>query len=164
MLTVAQVLKPQGLRGEIKILALTDQAENLYGIKAIYIEDKEYAVEKIKADGVFAYIKLSGIDDRDSAEALRNKMITVARDSLPPLEEGRYYIADLIGLEVYIEDNFAGKLTNILQHGSADIYCVAGDRNFMFPAVGAVIKLTDIANGRIVLDAKILEEMAVYED
>ena len=70
-LTVATVLKPQGIRGEVKVRALTDSAEDLAAFKKLIIDGAEYSVLSVRAQGEFAYLMLKGIADRNAAELLR---------------------------------------------------------------------------------------------
>ena len=78
-LTVASILKPQGILGEIKVKALTDSSEDLKGFKKIFIDGVEYSVLSVRAQGDFAYLGLKGIADRNAAELLRGKDIEVFR-------------------------------------------------------------------------------------
>ena len=96
-ITVAVILKPQGIRGELKVKAMTDSADTLEAFNSVLIDGAEYSVLSLRCSGEFAYIVLKGVADRDSAELLRGREIEVYREDMPPLPEGRYYIADLIG-------------------------------------------------------------------
>ena len=99
-LNVAIVLKPQGIRGEVKVKALCDSAEDLKGLKRVFIDGVEYGVLGVRAQGETGYISLKGIFDRNAAEHLRGKDIFALRDDMPPLPEDRFYIADLTGCAV----------------------------------------------------------------
>ena len=79
-LTIATILKPQGIRGEIKVRALTDSAENLKAFKTVYIDGAEYSVFSVRAQGDIGYLALKGIADRNAAELLRGKEITANRE------------------------------------------------------------------------------------
>ena len=69
-LTVATILKPQGIRGEVKVKALTDTAEDLKAFKKLLIDGVEYPVLSVRAQGEFAFLGLKGIADRNAAELL----------------------------------------------------------------------------------------------
>ena len=165
MLKIGKAIRAHGVRGDIKIFYGLDQAE-IKSIKVIVLNGKKYPVEKISFGNGCAYLKLKGVDDRDIADALRGD-IFVDDDNRPKLPQGTYYIDDLVGLYVEVNDQKIGKLREILQYGAADVYCVDGidgNKNFMFPHKLGVISKYDLANKRIILDSVELEKVAVYEN
>ena len=126
-LTVAAVLKPQGIRGEIKVKALTDSADDLKNLKKIFIDGEQYSVLSVRASGDFAYIGLKGVADRNGAELLRGKDVEVERVDAPALPEGRYYIVDLIGCEAVTERGTAlGEVVSVTP-AKTDIYVLEKD-------------------------------------
>lgn len=163
-LAAGRVLKPQGVKGEIKVLALADAPSVLAGVKEYVIKDKTYAVERFRSGGGFAFIKLKGVDDMNAAETLRDAELFITPENRPKLPENRYYIADLLGCSVYSDGNKLGEVEDILQHGSADVFCVAGKKPFMFPAVDGVITEVNIEEKTIAVNAAELSKVAVYED
>lgn len=165
MLLIAEVLKPQGIKGEVKVRNFLDGYADLARIKEIIINGKPAAVEKMRGDGQFAYVKIKGVDDRNAAEALRGASVYVDNSNRPPLAEGRYYVADIIGCKVETEGgDELGFVKEILQHGSADVYIVAGRKPFMFALAGNVVTSFDITNKTITVDPSELKKVAVYED
>lgn len=162
----ARVLKPQGVKGEVKLLSLADSPSALSGVKEYRIKDKIYAVEKYRSDGSFAYVKFVGIDDRNAAELLRDAELYIEERNRPKLPEGRYFIADLIGSTVSDEHGPIGELYDIMQYGSADVYCVREPlgREFMFPAIESVIVQVDTSKKTIAVNGGELSKVAVYED
>ena len=161
-LTVAVVLKPQGIRGEIKVKALTDCAEDLKAFKKLTIDGKEYSVLSVRAQGEFAYINLSGIADRNAAELLRGKEAEVERGEIPDLPEGRYYIADLLDCEVYNEKgSFLGKVVSVTP-AKTDIYTLVKDgKEINFAAADGVITDIDTAAGKIYVNGKRFGEVSI---
>ncbi len=160
-LKIGQVLKPQGIRGEVKIKSYFDDATDYKKIANIYARGKAYAVSSCRVLGDFVYLKLVGVDSIEMAETLRNAYVEIDRQDAPILDEGRYYIDDLIGKEVEVDGKVVGVLNEIMQYGAADIYCVKGERDFSFPALKVVIKSI---SDSIVLDATELKKVAIYED
>lgn len=165
---IGKVIKPQGIKGEIKVdIAETDKSLACK-LMQIYIDDICYKVESVKSlvNGVF--IKLEGVNDRNQAELLRGKNIFLERNKMPKLEEGRYLITDVLGCEIIAQGgNVIGALKDILQYGAADVYVVIGKNNhkdFMFPCLKKVLEKVDIENKKIYLNFDILEQIAVYED
>ncbi len=162
-LVIAEVLKPQGIRGEIKVKTFTDAPENVKAFKTVYIDDKPYKILSFRVgnDGA-AYLGLRGVPDRNAAELLRGKTLEGERDDGPLLEEGQYYIVDIIGLSCETEEGETlGKVVDI-RNLSSDIYTIekAGKR-ILFPAVKGVIKRVDLENKKLIVDKAIFDEIAV---
>lgn len=162
-LIIAEVLKPQGIRGELKIKTFTDFPEAVKAFKTVYIDGVAYKILsfRVGTDGA-AYIGLRGIPDRNAAELFRGKKLEGARDDAPPLEEGQYYIVDMIGLSCETEaGEFLGTLTDIANL-SSDIYTIekAGKKT-LFPAVKGVVKKVDIPNKKLIVDKAVFDQIAV---
>jgi 16S rRNA processing protein RimM len=163
-LLAAKIVKPQGIKGEVKLAPLTDLPETLLRVKEFFIGGITRETERIRANGGFVYLKLKGIDDRTVAETLRDQDVYTDKKSLPPLPAGSYYIADLLGADVTDGENLLGKLADVLQHGGTDVYYVKGGKNFMFPAAPGVLGEIDPLKRVIFVNAKELVKVAVYED
>ena len=163
-LVIAEVLKPQGIRGEIKVKTFTDAPENVKAFKIVYIDGNPYKILsfRVGSDGA-AYLGLRGVPDRNAAELLRGKTIEGERDDGPILEEGQYYIVDILGLSCETEEGEAlGTVTDI-SNFSSDIYTIEkAGKKILFPAVKGVIKRVDLENKKLVVDKKIFDEIAVY--
>ncbi len=163
-LIIAEVLKPQGIRGEIKVKTFTDTPENVKAFKTVYIDGNPYKILSFRVgnDGA-AYLGLRGVPDRNAAELLRGKTIEGERDDGPILDEGQYYIVDILGLLCETEEGEAlGTVTDI-SNFSSDIYTIEkAGKKILFPAVKGVIKRVDLENKKLVVDKKVFDEIAVY--
>ena len=163
-LVIGEVLKPQGIRGELKIKTFTDTPDVVKKFGTVYIEDKPYKILSFRVgpDGA-AYIGLRGIPDRNAAELFRGKKLEGAREDAPELEEGRYYIVDIIGLSCETEEGeVLGVVTNI-SNLSSDVYTIEkAGKSILFPAVKGVIVKYDIAGGKLIVNKAIFDEIAVY--
>jgi 16S rRNA processing protein RimM len=94
--------------------------------------------------------RLAGIETREQALALKGQAVAVRREALPEPEEGRYYLADLVGLEVVNEQGAAlGVVTRTYSNGAHDVIEVAGDRTRLIPWVSAVVKEVDLLKKRV---------------
>ena len=162
LLTVAIILKPQGIRGEIKVKALTDSAEDLKDLKRVLIGGEEYSVLSVRVQGEFAYLGLKGVADRNAAEEFRGKEIEAYRDDIPALPEGRYYIVDLIGCEVVNERGiFLGEVTSVTP-AKTDVYTLSKDgKEIIFAAADGVIEEVDIAAKKITVNSKRFKEVSI---
>ena len=162
-LIVGTILKPQGIRGELKVKPYTDAPEDFKGFKNLYLDGEQRKVLSVRVGDGMVFLALSGVPDRNAAELLRGKDLELDRDEAPEPEEGRYYIVDLLGLDVVTEEGeLLGKLTDIRQAAS-DIYTLEKEgREVLFPAVSGVVKEVDLEGGKIVIDRKRFYEVAVF--
>lgn len=161
---IGRVLKPQGIKGEVKVFPMTFDVNRFKGLESVLIDDVEHSVKsvKIREDGV--YITFKGIDDRNSAEGLRNKYLCVTKDRAVELPKDCWFIADLIGCQVWDDTGLElGTVSDVLQNGCADVYCLDGGK-VMFPALKKILKSVDTDAKRIVVDSAGLNEVAVYEN
>lgn len=162
-LTIGKVLKPRGLKGELKLELYSSNPARFLHLKKLKIDDCQYGVARISVEANFAYCSLEGIDSAEKAESLRGKLVTCARSELPPLEEGEHYIVDMIGLAVIVNGEEKGRVSDVLQYGSADVYVVKnGDASFSFPAIKGVIKQVDLDEGKLVLDDMLFDRVVVF--
>ncbi len=162
-LTIGKVLKPRGLKGELKIETYSSDSARFSRLKKLKIDGSEYAVNAISLEGAIGYVTLSGVDSVEKAELLRGKYITANRDDLPKLPDGKYYIVDMIGLDVFANGECVGEITDVLQYGSADVYVVRnGDASLSFPAIDGLIKQVDLDEGKMLLDGAIFNRVVVF--
>lgn len=161
-LVIGKITKPQGIRGEVKVLPYTDSAEDLLSLKRVYIDGTEYKILSARCAPDAVFLSLRGVADRNAAELLRDKELVIPRDEAPALEEGVYYIADLLGSEVVTETGESlGTLTDVRQ-ASTDVYTVEKDgRDTLFPVADGVVLSVDPENMRITVDKKRYLEVAV---
>ncbi len=161
-LTVATVLKPQGIRGEVKVKVHLDNAEDLKKIRQVFISGEKYAVLNVRAAGEFAYVALRGVADRNAAELLRGKEIDALREDCPPLPEGRYYIGDLTGCKVVFSNG--GEVGEVISVTPAktDIFTLeTPNGELSFAAAEGVIDGVDLENKIITVDKKRFKEVSI---
>ncbi len=158
-LELGQIVNVKGLKGEVKVNPFTDDITKFERIKKVLIKRKndltEYEIEKVGYHKSQVIIKFKSVDTIDDAEKLRNAYIVVDRETLGELPEGVYYIADLIGLDVYTESGeYLGKVDDIYNTGSNDIYVVKDDlgKQKLLPGIDEVIKKVDLDEGKIIVN------------
>ena len=106
---------------------------------------------------------LRGVPDRNAAELLRGKKLEGDREDAPELEEGRYYIADILGLSVETESGEVLGTVKDVAPLSSEVYTIEREgKEILFPAVKGVVKQVDLKNGRIIVDKKRFDEVAVF--
>ncbi|MDD3243344.1 MAG: ribosome maturation factor RimM [Eubacteriales bacterium] len=169
-LRVAVVARPQGLKGHVKVIPCTDDPDRFTDLSGLCVWDKNcfrpIALEEVRVNGKEVVLKLKGVDDRESAETLRGTELYVEPQDEAPLQDHAYFIADLMGCRVERSGEEYGTMSEVMQHGAADVYVVTLRKGgvMMFPAIRKVIRRVDIANKVIEVDAEALQEVAVYED
>lgn len=163
-LTIAQIVKPQGIRGEVKVLAMTDEPTDLQAFDRVYVGGNALKILKVRpAGGNCAYLTLSGIADRNAAETLRGQEVRVMRSDAPALPEDTFYIADLIGCTLVDEDGRVYGEVESITPARTDIYEVRTPEGkiLTFPAVEGLISEIDAAARRVTVSASRLKEVAL---
>ena len=131
----------------------------------MYIEDKPYKILSFRVgpDGA-AYLGLRGIPDRNAAELFRGKILEGDREDAPELEEGQYYIVDIIGLSCETENGEVLGVVTDISNLSSDVYTIEkAGKSILFPAVKGVVKKVDLENKKLIVDKKIFDEIAEWE-
>lgn len=155
-IALAAVAGAHGVRGELRLKLFTDSAENLKRYEIVYVGGIERKLESVRSGPSGAVVRVEGIGDRSAAEALRGSLVEVERSALPPLDEGEYYHADLIGLAcVDREGRELGRVIAVENYGAGDLLEVeaAEGRTSLIPFKPGIAELD---GGRIVLDREFL--------
>jgi 16S rRNA processing protein RimM len=149
--TLAAVAGAHGLAGEVRLKLFAAGVDSLKRYSQVRVGERILTLASVKPAGAFAIARFAGIADRNTAEALRGKTLSVPRSALPPLEEGEYYHADLIGLPCVAASGAAlGTSVAAENFGAGDIIEIErpDGRRFMVPVVPAVT----IEAERLVID------------
>ena len=132
-LVIGQILRPHGLRGEVRMRVMTDNPQRLPQLKRVYLGDSaddpapaQRALQNLRFNKNVALLSLDGCHDRGEAELLRGKTVLIGIDQAPPLREGEYYLFELIGLRVFADEKEIGAVQEVLQTGANDVYVVDG--------------------------------------
>lgn len=159
-LAVGRVLRPHGVRGELRVEVLTDYPERLGEHSQFYLVPPDapeaaqrYAVEKLRWHKGALLLKLGGCDDRNDAEGLRGMLVQIPIEEAVPLEEGEYYEFEIIGVEVSTEGgDRLGQVIDVLETGANDVYVVRGPGGeVLVPAVDEVVLELDMELKRMVV-------------
>ena len=155
-IALAAVAGAHGIRGELRLKLFTDGAESLARHDTVFVGGREHRMLSATAAGKGAIARLEGVNDRAAAEALRGSLIEVDREALPPLDEGEYYHADLIGLPcVNLRGAALGTISAVENFGAGDLLEVedfAGKRALVPFRPG----IADLEDGRMVIDPAFL--------
>ena len=157
-LEVGQIINTFGIKGEVKVTPFTNDMKRFDDLKKVYVtsrkDSKLYKVESVRYHKNMVLLKLESINNPEDAEMLKNSYLEIDREDAIPLEEGTYFIADLIGLEVYSDEgNLLGKIEDIYNTGSNDIYVVKDElgKQILLPGIKEVIKDVQIENAKIIV-------------
>ncbi|MBR5250698.1 MAG: 16S rRNA processing protein RimM [Clostridia bacterium] len=163
--SIATILKAQGIKGEVKMASLFDNAF-LLSLKTVFIDSKTYQVKKIRSDGKFLYILLDGVNDRNQAEELRGKTVFANKEDIV-LPQDTFFVDDLLGcMVVDTLDNVLGELVDIYKNGiSADVYVLKNDRGdkISFPFIKKLNAKFDKDANKLTVDDKIISQIVLYE-
>ena len=143
LIEVAKIVKPQGIRGEVKAQISTNVNAVFNGLEEAYVEGKKFEISSISLRQGFLYVKFEGIDDRNMAETLRGKRIMLDKDLIKnALEEDELLVDDLIGMVLYDkEGNLVGQIVDVENYGATFNFIIdCNGRTVQTPFVDGVFE------------------------
>ena len=155
-LEIGKIVATQGIRGEFRVQYYCDSAEVLCDFDSLYLDKgkTEVTVQRAYPHKNIVVMKLEGIDKIEQAQPLVGKLLYLNRDDAE-LEEGLYFIQDIIGLTVKDADTgeVYGKISEVYQNGASDVYSIRKDdgRELLFPCIDEVVISTDIDAGEMII-------------
>ena len=170
-LSIGQVLRPQGLLGQVKIRPDTDDPGRFSLLSEVFLSTghkdlQPVSVSKVSVRAGFVYLNLGEDKTVEEAELRRNAMLYVPRSEAVPLDEFENFLVDLIACTlVDTQGNQIGVVLDVLQPGANDVYVVHTEKGrLLVPALRHVILSVDVAEKRILADADRLWEVSIFED
>ncbi len=158
MFVIGQVVKPQGIHGELKVKIISSFPERFLQLKSFSLKEDGSGlchVEKARVKGGFAFLKIQGIDDRNQAESYRNAFLYVEESELFPLPDSdSYYHHQLIGLKVVnTRGEKLGVIRDVQNYPGQDLYVLEDQegREQLLPATKEFIKKVDTAGGMMII-------------
>ena len=155
-LEVGQIVNTFGIKGFVKVYPYVNDTSRFDDLKTVYVklkkQESKLEIEEVKYQKNMVLIKFKGIETVEQAELLRNSYIEIDRSQAIPLEKDEYFIADLLGLDVYLDTGEKlGILDDIYNTGGSDIYVVKNElgKQFLLPYIDDVVKNIDLENGKI---------------
>lgn len=155
-IALAAVAGAHGVGGELRLKLFSDNIESLSRQKTVLIGGAERTIVSVRDAGKLAIAKIAGISDRGAAEALRGSLVEVFRSALPPLEDGEYYHADLVGVAAFdLDGTWVGKVVAVENFGAGDLLAIEGEggKRALIPFRPGT---ADLVDGRVVLDPQFL--------
>ncbi|MBE6051156.1 MAG: 16S rRNA processing protein RimM [Clostridium sp.] len=149
---VGQIVNTHGIKGEVKVISLTDNPENFKRYGKVLVEDKWMEILGVKFQKDRVILKLEGIEDINTAETFKNKYIKVPRDGEPELEEGTYYVVDLIGCTVFdTEGKNLGKIFDVIETKNNDVYWIKEPKQLLIPVLPDIVLDINIEEKKIII-------------
>ena len=150
---MGRVAGSYGVRGWIKVAPGGGVAETLVGTREWWIGERPYGVAEARLHSGTVIAQLAGVESREAALALKGAEVAVPREALPPVAEGHYYLADLVGPEVLNQQGERlGAVRQWISNGAQDVMEVAGERTRLIPWVSAIVKRVDLERGQVVVE------------
>jgi 16S rRNA processing protein RimM len=159
-LEIGKVVGIHGLRGEVKLQYWGDMLTSFSNIKTLISDNGEsFVLESFRPHKNIVLLKLENIDNADDAEKLRGNIFSAKKSELPELLEGEAYIADVIGMEVYDEENnFLGNVKDYFENKAHGVFTIIKEsKEFMIPAIDEFILDKNVKNNKMVV--RIIEGM-----
>lgn len=155
-LEIGQIVNTYGIKGFLKIVPYTDDPRRFDKLKTIYLEKngkvEEVRIEEVKYHKNLVLLKLENVCSIEEAEKYKNSILKIKREDAVKLPQNSYFIVDLLGIDVYTEDNLhLGKIVDIFPTGSNDVYVVKDElgKQILLPAIKSVIHKVDIENKKM---------------
>lgn len=142
-LVIGKVLRPHGVRGELRIQMHSHHPSHLSQVETVYLgeDHRPHKLKSFRLHQRILLMTLEGFDDRDKADTLREELVSVKVDQAVPLEEGEYFYHQIIGLSVVTDEGeVLGAVAEIIRTGANDVYVVRGQGGeVLLPAIRSVI-------------------------
>ena len=139
-LNIGQIVNTHGLKGEMKVIPLTDDMYRFDDLEEIILDGKSVYIENVKYQKDRVILKLEGVDTIEQAEKLKKKYVQIEREEAVELDEDTYFITDLMGCTVIDTEGFEyGKIFEVIQTPSNDVYWVKGNKEVLVPVLKEIV-------------------------
>lgn len=154
-----EIVTTHGVRGEMKVLTWLDSPEDLCDFERCRINGQEYVIEQCRVQKTCNLLKVTGIDDMETAQSMRGCVVELYREDIDPEV---IFAAELMDMEVFCGENCIGKIVDVLDYPGNQVYVVKGEHEYMIPAVKAFVLSTDLEANR--MQVNLIEGMRSDED
>ena len=155
---IGQIVNTQGLIGEVRVYPYVDDINRFDELENFYLDknfNQEFEVERVRYKGNMVIMKIKGVDSVEMAERLKTKNLYVSRENSVDLDEDEFFIADLIGLDVFtVAGEKVGTLKDVLQYSANDVYVVKGDndKEYLIPSTLKFVPEINIEEKKMIID------------
>ena len=154
-----EIVTTHGIRGEIKVLPWLDSPDDLVDFDRVSIDGKEYKIQNCRVQKTCNLIKLASVDTVEQAQALRGKTVFLYRCDI---DDNVIFAAELVDMDVYANDEYLGKITDVLDYPGNKVYVVNGKHSYMIPAVKQFVLSINMDDNRMLV--QLIEGMRTDED
>jgi 16S rRNA processing protein RimM len=164
LIRVGVIAKAHGVRGELSVKTDVPGSRTLMMQTRLYLRDAQGRLESrqirtARAAEKQMLLELEGVDDRDAAQALHGREVMLPRACLPPVEQGEYYAADLIGMAVKSPTGAPlGRVTRLNDAGGVPVLMIEGERELQVPLVDVFVKQVNVEAGEMIVEPPLEEE------
>lgn len=158
ILQVGVISSTHGIRGEVKVFPTTDDPGRFKKLKHVILdtgkEQKNLEITGVKFFKQFVILKFKGIDNINDIEKYKGKSLYVTRENAVRLKKDEYFIADLVDMQVFLEDGTPfGVLTDVMKTGANDVYCIQTQEHgkVLIPAIGECILDVDVEGQKMTI-------------
>jgi len=154
-LQVGAITSTHGIRGEVKVFPTTDDPARFKKLKKVILDmgkrQIEMEIQSVRFFKQFVIIKFKGIDNINDVEQYKGGALFVNREDAVRLEENEYYIADLIGMDVFTQEGHFGVVKDVMETGANEVYIIDSDAHgeVLVPAIRQCIEEVDVENGKM---------------
>lgn len=151
-LRVGKIVNTHGLKGEMKVISLTEDPRRFDDLKYVLIDGEERKILGCKYQKDRIIVRIEGIDTIEQAETYKTKIMEIPREKAIELEEDCYFIADLVKCFVYdTNGKELGKIDEVIQTKSNDVYWIKSPKELLIPVILDVVLDIDINNKKITI-------------
>ena len=158
LLQVGVITTTHGIRGEVKVYPTTGDAHRFDYLESVLLDTGkelcELEIQRVKYFKQFVILKFRDVDNINDIEPYKGKSLYVTRDFAVPLEENEYYIADLIDMDVFLEDgSLFGTLKDVMETGANDVYVIhtTDKKEVLVPAIKDCVKEVDVEQNKMII-------------
>lgn len=158
---VGAITQTHGIKGEVKVFPMTDDINRFKNMKGLLLDAGREGIINLEVESVrpqknLVILKFKGIDNINDIEKYKGRGLYVTKENRVKLKPDEYFIADLIGLKVYLEEEpeaVFGTITDVFETGANDVYEIktVDSKEVLIPAIKDCIKSIDVDNERVVL-------------
>ena len=158
LLQVGVITQTHGVHGEVKVFPTTDDPERFLDLEYVFLdtgkEKKKLTIQSVKFFKQFVILKFKGINNINDIERYKRCSLLVDRENAVELEEDEYFIADMIGMNIFTEDGEVfGTLKDVIETGANDVYIINSKKHgeVLIPAIKECILDVNVKEGRMLV-------------
>lgn len=159
MVSLGRLVNTHGVRGEVKFLPYASPCPTLHKGITVSLQGKTDEVRSLFVEGIrpqppFFLLRFQGITSLEQAQTLRDSVVVVEADLLPPLAEGEFYYYQVVGVPVFTSGGEClGAIIQVFFSGGHDVWVVQqGEKEYMIPVTEEIVRSIDIPGRRIVIE------------